>query len=95
LIRFYNDEQGGFLLYNLAIDPEEQHNLADVNEKIRDELLHQLEISLKEMKAELPFPNPEYAPDTRVEKKNLKFTKDLAEKERSLFEKRLSKPVSH
>jgi arylsulfatase A-like enzyme len=95
LIRFYNDEQGGFLLYNLAIDPEEQHNLADINEKIRDELLHQLEISLKEMKAELPFPNPEYAPDTRVEKKNLKFTKDLAEKERSLFEKRLSKPVSH
>jgi len=95
LIRFYNDEQGGYLLYNLAVDPEEQHNLADVNVKMLDKLLRQLEISLKEMKAELPIPNPEYAPDTSTEKKNLKFTKDLAEKERGLFEKRLSKPVSH
>jgi len=94
LIRFYNDEQGGYLLYNLAVDPEEQHNLADVNVKMRDKLLQQLEISLKEMKAELPIPNPDYKPDTGVKKMNLRFTKNLAEKERAMFEERLSESVS-
>ena len=94
LIRFYNDEQGGYLLYNLGVDPDEQNNLADVNVKIRDKLLSQLETSLEEMRAELPTPNPGYTPETRAVRKNLKFTKDLAEKERGLFEKRLSKPVS-
>ena len=94
LIRFYNDELGGYLLYNLAVDPEEQHNLADVNVKIRDKLLRQLETSLEEMKAELPIPNLEYTPETRAVRKNLKFTKDLAVQERELFEMRLNKPVS-
>jgi arylsulfatase A-like enzyme len=89
LIRFYNDDQGGYLLYNLAVDPEEQNSLAEKNVKMRDKLLQQLEISLKEMKAELPIPNPAYNPDTGVEKMTLKFTKDLAEKERELFEERL------
>ena len=89
LIRFYNDEQGEYLLYNLAVDTEEQNNLAQVNVKIRDKLLLQLEISLKEMNAELPIPNPEYTPDTKSVKRNLRFTKDLAEKEREMFEKRL------
>jgi len=56
-------------------------------------LLRQLDISLEEMKAELPIPNPEYTPETRSVKKNLKFTKDLAEKERGMFKERLSKPV--
>ncbi len=92
LIRFYNDEQGGYLLYNLAVDPEEQNNLADVNMNMRDKLMRQLEISLKEMNAELPFPNPEYTPDTRSVKMNLKFTKDLADKERGIFEERLDNP---
>jgi len=94
LIRFYNDGLGGYLLYNLGVDPDEQNNLADVNVKIRDKLLSQLETSLEEMRAELPTPNPGYTPETRAVRKNLKFTKDLAEKERGLFEKRLSKPVS-
>ena len=89
LIRFYNNEQGEYLLYNLAVDTEEQNNLAQVNVKIRDKLLLQLEISLKEMNAELPIPNPEYTPDTKSVKRNLRFTKDLAEKERELFEERL------
>ena len=47
LIRFYNDELGGYLLYNLGADPDEQNNLADVNVKIRDKLLRQLDISLE------------------------------------------------
>jgi arylsulfatase A-like enzyme len=95
LIRFYNDELGGYLLYNLEVDPEEQNNLADVNVKIRDKLLRQLETSLEEMNAELPIPNPEYSSETRVVRKNLKFTTDLAEKERGLFEERLSKTGSY
>ena len=95
LIRFYNDELGGYLLYNLAVDPEEQKNLANVNVVMRDRLLRRLEISLKEMMAELPIPNPEFNPDALKEKKNLKFTKDLAEEERVMFEERLGKPVSY
>jgi arylsulfatase A-like enzyme len=94
LIRFYNDEQGGYLLYNLSVDPEEQHNLADEEVEIRDQLIRRLEISLKEMNAELPIPNPEYSPDTQSAKMNLKFTKDLADKEREMFEKRLGYPVT-
>jgi len=58
LIRFYNDEQGGCLLYNLAEDPQEQNDLAASNVK-------------------------------NAKRMNLKFTKDLAEKERRIFESRL------
>jgi hypothetical protein len=47
------------------------------------------------MNAELPIPNPEYSSETRVVRKNLKFTTDLAEKERGLFEERLSKTGSY
>lgn len=89
LIKFYNDEQGGYLLYNLTVDPEEQNNLADEEVAIRDNLIRRLEISLEEMNAELPIPNPEFSPLNPEERKNLKFTKDLAEKEREMFEERL------
>ncbi len=90
LIRFYNDEHGEFLLYNLAIDPEEQNNLADVNVKKRKKLLRQLEKSLKEMKAEMPIPNPDFNSNTEdTKRKNLKFTKELADKERKAFKSRL------
>ena len=89
LIRFYNDEHGAYLLYNLATDPEEQSNLADRNAKMRDKLAGQLESSLKEMKAEMPIKNPDFKPTAKARTKNLKSTKDLAEKERILFESRL------
>jgi arylsulfatase A-like enzyme len=95
LIRFYNDEEGGYLLYDLAADPEEQQNLAETNKEMRDRLLRRLESSLAEMKAELPIPNPGYKSDTKAVKKNLKFTKDLADKERRIFEERISKTVSY
>jgi arylsulfatase A-like enzyme len=90
LIRFYNDEEGGYLLYNLSVDPEEQNNLSDKNVEIRDKLKRRLETLLKEMNAELPIQNPEYSSANSTERKNLKFTKDLADKERSMFEKRLN-----
>jgi arylsulfatase A len=92
LIRFYNDEHGAFLLYNLAIDPEEQNNLAAINVKMRKKLLKQLEKSLQEMKAEMPTPNLDYNSDAEdVKRKHLKYTKELAEKERKVFEARLIK----
>jgi len=91
LIKFYNDEKGAYLLYNLAADPGEQNNLADVNVKMRDRLIRQLEILLQEMNAEMPIPNPDFNPDLKTGRKHLKFTKDLADKERILFESRLKK----
>jgi len=95
LIRFYNDEHGEFLLYNLATDPEEQNNLADVNVKKRKKLLRQLEKSLVEMKAEMPIPNPDFNSDTDdAKRKNLKFTKELAEKERKGFKSRIESSCS-
>lgn len=89
LIRFYNDEHGGYLLYNLAADPEEQNNMAAVNAEMRDRLIWQLDSLLKEMKAEMPTMNPDFKPDTKAKRKNLPFTRDLAEKERGIFESRL------
>jgi arylsulfatase A-like enzyme len=91
LIRFYNDAQGAYLLYNLAVDPEEQNNLAAANPDMRDKLAARLERSLQEMQAEMPIINPDYDPDAKGTRKHLKFTKDLAEKERRLFETRLEK----
>lgn len=91
LIRFYNDEYGAYLLYNLAVDPEEQNNLAEKNTNIRDTLAAQLDRSLQDMKAEMPVANPDYNPQTEARRKNLRFTKDLAEKERRIFESRLKK----
>lgn len=91
LIRFYNDEHGAYLLYNLAVDPQEQENLADTNSEMRDNLIGQLDSSLKEMKAEMPTKNPDFKPDTPGKRFNLKTTKDLADKERDIFESRLKK----
>lgn len=91
LIRFYNDEHGGYLLYNLAADPEEQNNAAATNAKMRDKLIGQLDRSLKEMKAEMPTKNPDFKPNSKAKRFNLKSTKDRAEKERVLFESRLKK----
>ena len=42
LIRFYNDEEGRFLLYNLSDDFEEQNDLAAVYPEKRDALAKQL-----------------------------------------------------
>ncbi|MBA7576570.1 hypothetical protein ES708_18411 [subsurface metagenome] len=91
LIRFYNNEHGEYLLYNLATDPEEQNDLADKNMRMRDQLINQLEKSLKEMKAEMPVLNPDFNPDNEIKRKNLRFTKELAEKERGIFKERLTK----
>ena len=89
LIRFYNDEHGAYLLYNLAADPEEQNNLADTNVTMRDTLSNRLDMLLREMKAEMPMINPAFDPNGKARRKNLETTKALAEKERAIFELRL------
>ncbi len=92
LIRFYNDETGAFLLYNLATDPEEQKNLVNQESEKRDSLAQHLQNLLNEMQAEMPMKNPDFNFLNAVEKLyNLKSTHDLALRERKVFEKRLSK----
>jgi arylsulfatase A len=91
LIRFYNDQYGAYLLYNLAIDPHEQNDLAAANTKMRDKLIATLDSELKEMKAEMPIKNPDFKPGAKGKRFDLKSTKDLAEKERKIFESRLKK----
>lgn len=91
LIRFYNDEQGAYLLYNLAADTEEQNNVAATNVRMRERLSRQLDRSLKEMKAEMPRKNPAFKPDAKGQRYNLKATKKRADSERKMFEARLGK----
>lgn len=89
LIRFYNDEAGANLLYNLAGDPGEQvDQAADRPFKLK-KLGSRLDALLMEMKAEMPVVNPDVKPGRKSSRKNLAFTKGLAEKERALFEARL------
>ena len=89
LIRFYNDAEGGYLLYNLSADPEEQNNLVVAKPEMVDQLSRRLAISLLEMKAEMPAANPGFKPGAKGKRYHLKYTKGLAEKERVLFESRL------
>ncbi len=89
LVRFYNDQQGAYLLYDLATDPEEQNDVAAGNVAVKDNLIRQLDRSLLEMKAEMPTINSAYKPNAKGKRFNLKKTKDLADKERALFESRL------
>jgi arylsulfatase A-like enzyme len=88
LIRFYNDEAGRFLLYHLAEDPFEQHDLsATMPDKARafDEHLTQL---LAEMKAQMPRQNPAFDPKAK-RLMNRRFTLDLATKEREAHAARI------
>jgi arylsulfatase A len=89
LIRFYNDEQGAYLLYNLGMDPQEQDNLASTNKPMRDRLVRRLDMALDNMKAEMPTRNPAFNPKSPSKRYHLGATKDRADKERALFELRL------
>jgi hypothetical protein len=73
----------------LAADPAEQNNVAATNAKIRDKLSNRLNMLLREMRAEMPMINPAFDPNSKSRRKNLGTTKDLAEKERGIFEWRL------
>lgn len=88
LIRFYNDETGRCLLYNLAEDPFEQHDLsasAPDRVRARDEQLTRL---LGEMKAQMPQKNPAYDPNSK-DLSNRESTLKLARQAREVFAERL------
>ena len=88
LIRFYNDETGRHLLYNLAEDPFEQHDLsAAMPDRVRtlDEYLSRL---LDEMKAQMPQKNPAYDPEAK-DLMNRSFTLNLATKQRAALAERI------
>lgn len=81
LIRFYNDRQGRFLLFNLDDDPYELHDLSASNpDKVRT-LDAELTGLLTDMKAKLPEPNPVFDP-TKPGVGTLQSTLGLAAKER-------------
>ena len=80
LIRFYNDETGRHLLYHLAEDPFEQHDLsAAMPDKVRvlDARLTRL---LAGMAAQMPVKNPGFEPQAKA-LFNRQFTLDLATRE--------------
>ena len=91
LIRFYNDEKGAHLLYNLNVDPEEQNDLAAENSELRNMLDHQLQQALQSMEAEMPTRNSKTYQKKKGRRMHLEFTKGMAEKEHQAFEKRLGK----
>ncbi len=81
LIRFYNDRQGRFLLFNLAADPNELRDISTLEpDKVRT-LDAQLTGLLTAMQAKLPEPNPAFDP-TKPGVGTRKSTLDLATKER-------------
>jgi len=88
LIRFYNDETGRYLLYNLNRDPFEQHDLsAGMPGKVK-KLDKQLTQILDDMKAQMPVKNPAFDPDSK-ELLNRQFTLNLAIREHQMFGARL------
>jgi len=89
LIRFYNNEKGTYQLYDLAADEQEQYDKADSHPDIRDRLAGHLDGLLREMDAEMPVLNPDYDPNNKAKRKNLKSSRDLAERERQIFKTRL------
>ena len=80
LIRFYNDETGRHLLYNLAGDPFEQHDLSAAMLDKANSLDARLTQLLAGMEAQLPVKNPAFDPQAK-KLINRKFTLDLATKE--------------
>jgi len=94
LIRFYNDEEGRFLLYHLAEDPYEQVNLAMQHPNKVKVLDERLQKELTAMNAEFPIKNDNYVPNADGNQ-NLRTSLELGEQERQLLENRLRKAGKH
>ena len=62
LIRFYNDEMGAYLLFDLWNDPAEQNDLSSQKPGVVKRLTNELDRQLRDFGAELPTPNPDYDP---------------------------------
>ena len=70
LIEFYHYKN--FELYNLANDPGERNNLAKANPAKAKRLRAKLAAWQKHMKAKMPVPNPDYAPNAQPAKRKPK-----------------------
>ncbi len=88
LIHFYNDEQGGYLLFNIEKDPYEQNDLCSDKPEIVKRLAGQLDRELEQMDAEFPIPNPNYDPDSS-DLRNRETTYRLANEHRRVLEEKL------
>lgn len=109
LIRYYNDAAGGYALFNLEQDPNEQKDLCTSNPEILARLAKKLNDYLLEVGAELPVPadseegqrtlalhalqknkgwSERYKDYTNV--MNKKTERELALKERSVEERKIS-----
>ena len=64
--------------------------LYDRHPEMLNRLINSLDISLTEMNAELPAPNPKFNPDQVTNRKDLKFTLELAKQEHRMFKSRLA-----
>lgn len=89
LIRFYNDETGGYLLFNLTEDPSEQNDLSEKFPEVRNKLAKLLAKELKKMDAELPNKNPNYQPGAE-RLSNMKSTYTKANREREIQEDKIA-----
>ena len=90
LIRFYNDEAGTYLLYNIDNDPYEQNDLSEINKEKVVILQNMLSAELIRMKAEMPRKNPNYVKGAKGNQ-NRETSLKMAIYERLLFEKRIKK----
>lgn len=62
LMRFYNDAEGEFMLFDLEQDPGEQHDLSAEHPEVVSRLADSLQKTLVGMDAEFPTPNANYNP---------------------------------
>ena len=65
LIRFYNDAAGGYMLFDLLVDPSEQRDLSQKSPQIVDQLALKLSKQLEAMEAEMPIANPNHDPEAQ------------------------------
>lgn len=87
LIRFYNDAEGAYLLYHLSEDREERNNLAKQRPDQVKRLSAKLDAMLKSMNAEMTRPNPDYQDAKGFGKFSLRYSLELAEREREQFQR--------
>ena len=91
LIRFYNDSEGRYLLYNLNEDPYELNDLASSHPEKLQSLDQMIDTFLVSAKAEMPQQNPKW-PNVKMKKGGtLETTLTRAAKGRKSIESRLEK----
>ena len=83
LIRFYNDAEGAYLLFDLDKDPYEQNDLSDITPETVSILEKLLDEELNKMNAELPYSNPNYLFEESKKMSNRKTNYAKANRDRN------------